>query len=474
MATALSLPAIAAMSMVAAAPAPIGAGRLLSDFSGANLSPARLRRPDLWRQLSLGMARIDAAWPAIQPRPNEWNWDDLDARVLECANAGVPVVLMVGYTPAWAAVEEDYVFEEAGHRWLVNVGPFDPAANGRSLRFHGFPLAGTGGEILEGTEANLRFRKVGEWTQFVSRVVTRYCGAPFNVRYYQIWNEFNWPPPWYMGTWRDFIDRVHLPAARIIRGHGGRVVFGGWACTAGPEELCDLLAYHDAWRLTDIIDFHYQTNAAFAVCYERFVKNGKCHGVWQTEVGWTNWKEYLINTYCRVFYWALKVGYDAPDKFRMFWFHFVGPGDLALTDQFAAGQPLTDHGRCLRTLANVLTGPVRPWNGFATEPALCFTLTEEQPSAEGFRTSHSIVVAAHLSEQMLASGRMFVMRLYGLASSALDVSVFDRYGESLDAEVKAAGRDIVITVTTSKLRAEVWRFDAKGATVLVRALVGQR
>ncbi|MCX7598371.1 MAG: hypothetical protein N2512_05830 [Armatimonadetes bacterium] len=469
MVTALYLAVVAAASILATAPIAAQSGGLFSDFSGANLSPARLSRPDLWRQLGLGMARIDASWPAVQPGPGEWKWDDLDARVLECANAGVPVVLMVGYTPAWTAVDGDYAFEEAGHRWQVSVGPFDAVGNSRSVRFRGLPLAG--GEALEGSEANLRFRKVSDWTRFVDLTVRRYSAPPFNVRYYQIWNEFNWPPPWYMGTWRDFIDRVHLPAARVIRSHGGKVVFGGWACTAGPQELCDLLEYNDAWRMTDIIDFHYQTNAAFEVCYERFVKSGKCHGVWQTEVGWTNWKEYLINTYCRVFYWALKHGYDTEDRFRMFWFHFVGPPDLALTDQFTSGQPLTDHGRCLRTLANILTGPVRAWRDFTTDPALDFTLTEEQPSAEGFATPHSVVVAAHLSAEMLGRGKVFTLRLRGLASLTLEVSVLDRYGEPLSARVEDAGKDLVVSIPLDDLMAETWRFEAKGTTVLVRALV---
>lgn len=469
----LHLSLIATVNLLLASSGSGASGSLFSDFSGANLSPARLNRPDLWRGLGLGMARIEAAWPSIQPRPTEWNWADLDVRVLECVNAGVPVLLMVGYTPPWAAVEEDYTFEEAGRQWHVSVGPFDAATNTRSVRFRGLPLAGGGGEVLEGTEANLRIRDVGAWTRFVNRLVTRYAAAPFNVRYYQIWNEFNWPAPWYMGTWRDFIDRVYLPAARVIRGRGGKVVFGGWACTAGPKDLCDLLEYHDAWRLTDIIDFHYQTNAAFQVCYERFVKTGKCRGVWQTEVGWTDWKEYLINTYCRVFYWALRRRYDAPDGFRLFWFHFVGPADLALTDQFTPGQPLTHHGRCLRTLANLLTGSVRPWDGFATDPPLAFSLTEEQPSAEGFQTPCSVVVAAHLPAEMLARGGQLALRLRGLAGRVADVRALDRYGEPVPADVKAAGSDLLISVPLDKLEAEVWRFEAKGATILVRALVRQ-
>jgi hypothetical protein len=64
------------------------------------------------------------------------------------------------------------------------------------------------------------------------------------------------------------------------------VVFGGWASTTGPQEPCNLLAYHDPWRCADIIDLHHQSNGAFVICYERYAAGGKGRGIWQPEKGW--------------------------------------------------------------------------------------------------------------------------------------------------------------------------------------------
>ena len=460
---------LAALLLASGRLAVAGEGRLFSDFSCANVSPARVDRPDLWRQLGLGMARCEATWPAVQPRPDEWQWADVDVRLLELANAGIPALLLIGYTPPWAWVDEGYTFEEAGHRWEVTLGAFDPSKGHRPAHLRLTHL--TDGKVTEGEPGNLPPKSVADWERFVEHVVRRYSRPPFNVRYFQVWNEFNWPVPWYMQTWRDFIDRIHVPAARIIRRHGGQVVFGGWACTAGPDDLCNLLEYHDAWKHTDIIDFHYQVNAAFQVCYDRYVRGGKCRGIWQTEVGWTEWKEYLVNVYPRVFYWALKHGYDNPDKYKMFWFHYVGPSALALTDQFAPGQPLGEHGKCLRTLANLLVGRVRAWDGYTTRPGLPFSLTEESPSSEGFATANGVVVAAHLPEAELANTTPLGFGLPGLAPRVVEVRACDRLGADLPVEVERRGRDLAVTVGLRAASPETWRFEARGLTVFLRVIL---
>jgi hypothetical protein len=366
-------------------------------------------------------------------------------------------------------VDQDYTFLESGHRWEVSFGAPDPATGARPGHLRMTNLAD--GKVTEPDAGNVPPKSVADWERYVAQVVRRYSRPPYNVRYFQVWNEFNWPTPWYLQTWHDFIDRIHIPAARIIRRAGGRVVFGGWACTQGAEDLCGLLAYHDAWRYTDILDFHYQVNSAFQVCYDRYVRNGKCRGIWQTETGWTEWKEYLTNCYARVFYWALKHNWDDPDKYRMFWFHYVGPGALALTDQFTPGQPVTEHGQALRTLANLLPGRVRAYDRFTTEPALPFTLTEEQGSSEGFATGNSVVVACHIPAGALAERQAVKVVLPGLAAGAVEVGAFDRLGNGLPSETARRGRDLSVIVDLKGAQPETWRFEAKGLSVYVRALL---
>lgn len=461
--------AIAAVALAAFLPArAVAAPRVqFRDFNCANLWPCRLSRPDRWRQLGLGMARYDVAWPSVQPRQGEWEWDGSDAALAELADAGVSVVVMLGYTPGWACVQQEYSFVEAGHKWEVLLQPFDSVAGYRPARVRRTRLSD--GSVHEGRAGNLPPRRVSDWQRYVDRTVSRYVKPPFSVRYFQIWNEFNWPE-WYHQTWRDFIDRIHIPAARIIRGYGAKVVFGGWACTSSAHELCRLLEYRDAWKYTDIIDFHYQVNHAFQVVWERFVRTGRCQGIWETEVGWVAWKEYLINTYPRLLYWALKHDWTHPDKYKVFWFHFSSVSALhGLTYQDKPDQPLSRHGRALRVLANTLPGPIRPWDGYATRPPLPFALKEEAPSSEGFATRSSIVVVCHLPDgsSALGTGRLSIT-LAPQAGTVIEAQAWDRAGRSLRVESKE-GRTYLVHL--DGCQPETWRFEARGVTVVFRALV---
>ncbi len=438
-----------------------------SDFNGANLWPARI---DLkwWRALGLGMARYDVSWPAVQPEPGKWNWREADAALLELANAGVPVLVLLGYTPPWAWVRGSYSFEEAGYRWDVEVRPQLPRPRAECIRLN--PRTG---ERKRMAASNLPPANVRDWVEYVRRVVERYSKPPFRVRYFQVWNEFNWPP-WYMQTWRDFIQRIHIPAAREIRRRGCKVVLGGWACTAGPEELCRLLRWRDCWRYVDVVDFHYQQNIAFQRVWDELVSRRRCWGIWETEIGWTPWSGYLANTYPRIFYWALNHGW-APGRYRVFWFHFSSAPALHGLVHASKGQSqLSAHGQALAHLAALLAGNVRPWRGFSCRPDFKFSLVGEEASAEGFAGPCSRVVVLHIPEAMLHSRPAIQVRLRSIAPEAVEVSCTDERGGPVKAEWRADGRDVVVSIPLEGLEADVWRFSAKGCTIYVRALIAAR
>jgi hypothetical protein len=94
----------------------------------------------------------------------------------------------------------------------VALGPPDPE-RGRRLRISS--LADS--QVTEAKAGTLAPKNVAGWQRFGEWVVENYSRPPDRIRFFGAGNEFNWPRPRYLRTWRDSLGRIHLPAARIIR-----------------------------------------------------------------------------------------------------------------------------------------------------------------------------------------------------------------------------------------------------------------
>jgi hypothetical protein len=201
--------------------------------------------------------------------------------------------------------------------------------------------------------------KLTDWTDYVSAAVTRYAAPPFNVKYFQIWNEPGDPGNL---TWRvadggnraqEFVDQIYNPAAAIIRSRGGQVVFSGWACDIGnsnwrkcEQNLNEWLNYHRAWANTDYIDLHYAPLYVWQELYSTWVASGKVKGLWQTEIGGDFSSGPLPGdlpaVYLTAMYWALSSGgwnERNPDRYKVFWYPgLAGGGSVALTTRPPGGR----------------------------------------------------------------------------------------------------------------------------------------
>jgi hypothetical protein len=186
----------------------------------------------------------------------------------------------------------------------------------------------------------------------VSAAVAHYAAPPFNIKYFQIWNEPGDPRNL---TWRvtdggdpgqEFVDQIYNPAAAIIHSHGGQVVFSGWACDIGnsnwrtcEQHLNQWLNYHRAWANTDYIDLHYAPLYVWQDLYSTWIANGKVKGLWQSEIGGDFAQGPLPGdlplVYLTAMYWALSSGgwnERNPDRYKLFWYPGIGPeGGAALT-----------------------------------------------------------------------------------------------------------------------------------------------
>ncbi|HTS10145.1 MAG TPA: hypothetical protein VMP68_31570 [Candidatus Eisenbacteria bacterium] len=280
------------------------------------------------KKLGVGWLRILFDWRAIEPHKGDWQWQHTDAAIEQVHRSGMEMLPDIAFTPGWAAMPAHPGFQP----------------------FNGPPA------------------KVADWEDFVEHVVSRYSAPPYNLRYFQIWNEPG--GPFFQGTDQQFADLVHIPAAKIIRTHHGMVVFGGLADVVNLQRFSALMNYHDLWRWTDIVDVHYKGFAEFQQFYLAWVANGKCRGMWQTEVGNTAEPGFLDSLYCRTLHWTVQVGWRDPDEFKLFWYAGQGPNDICLINvSKPPDQRVTGNGMQLAALNQVLgEGSLSNFTEFSTVP----------------------------------------------------------------------------------------------------------
>lgn len=328
-----------------------GADPSFRDFVGTNGVPTA----EMAQQMGIGWVRADLAWPNIEHQKGQFQWAAADNEIKQVEGMGLQFLATLDYSPAWAATDPK--------------NPKSPPKNPQ------------------------------DWTNFVEQVVARYSAAPYNVRYFQVWNEPTPRAGFFTGTPEQFIDQIYLPAAQIIRRHHCFVVFGGWPSSNPLPQYEQTLNYHDAWRWTDIVDVHYLAVSAWAHLCTDWVKTGKCRGVWQTEIGATPDVSYLPRYYLEGLYGALGAPWTDPDQYKFFWFTFnLGGSDSAIClvkPSGGGGLALTSHGVRLKVLNDVLGGgALSLLPGVSTRPSLPPSFTTVNSTALGFKVGESRAVVA--------------------------------------------------------------------------------
>ena len=389
----------------------------LRAFQGANY----LGPPEVMGAMGLGWAResFPCGWDAVEPTAGEWHWEAFDRRILDAYRQGVQVLPMLGYCAPWAA----------------------------SIPGDGFSPP----------------RSTIEWENYVEHMVARYTRPPFNVRYFQVWNEPTWEPlTFWHASGERWVDEVFIPAARIIRRYGGQVVFGGWP-VADAGHLTQALDYHDAYRYTDIVDVHYFGSTVFQDLYDRYVAPGPCRGIWQTEIGYHTYPNCYPNLYLRVLHWALRHDWHEVDQYKLFWFASWGAGldaERCLTGPGPEGNYTpSEHGRRATVMARVLgDGRLGLWEGFRADPALPPALEEETPTMLGFTVEPSRrVVALILDPDTVRDHPTVVLEVPGTPGEHVSVRLVDVLGTETAVPWSPTGDGLRMEVAAGSLTPYVAR-----------------
>ncbi|QKJ87781.1 hypothetical protein PMPD1_2844 [Paramixta manurensis] len=277
------------------------------DLFGTNYLPPG---KDTAKELGISWVRENFSWAQVEKVKGTYNWAPIDKKVQQAHAQGVEVLPLLAYTPAW---------------------------NRATPR--------TAGSAPKDYQA---------WVNFVQAAVARYSAAPYNLKYFQIWNEPTRKASYWLGSDQDFIDKIYLPAAKIIRQHHGKVVFGGWPASNSLNEFAKTIEYHNAIDYTDVLDFHYGSVHPYQWLYKRYVENNKVQGIWQTELGYTNKPESVALAYSFILDFALSHQWDDPMKYKAFWFPaWQGnkkPYRSMTISSTAASVALTDNGKQLKQL----------------------------------------------------------------------------------------------------------------------------
>jgi hypothetical protein len=176
--------------------------------------------------------RNDLNWSNVEPQntiPESFRWSStLDAWLAEVSSYGIKVILTVRSNPSWAATY-------AG-------GPID---------------------LVE----------IGEFVEFMEAAVARYSVPPYNVEYWEFYNEPDNGSEFYAeagwGYWgnepeayADMLAAVYGPMKAVDP--EAQIVFGGiaydrWDSMGGPfvELFLDGVLFHGGGDYFDVMNFHY-------------------------------------------------------------------------------------------------------------------------------------------------------------------------------------------------------------------------
>ena len=376
---------------------------MFAQFVGVCQGSPDSKQP-VWKFITF--TRSDLSWAALQPKgPDDWNRAYLEKwgrRILRNRERGVETLPMLGYMAPWAARRRAWSFVVGNVRYEV------AAAKGTEPRKAVAIRLDTGKEKeLTFSPGNLPPENVKDWERFVERVVAFLSKPPYNVTFFQPWNEAHdqFTGFWYGGL-DEYMRTIHLPAARIIRKHGCKVVYGGFPCCGTMQRLVHICDKYHAWDTLDILDIHYFPVSAWEYLFPRVIAAGKAEGLWQTEIGFTKSTGWAPNAYPRFFHWALAHEWRR-NRYRIFQFAYWSPDDpkaYGYRRCLLSGNRPSCHGKALMTLGRLLDSAViRPYAEWRTAPVLRTEINENLSSVEGFDTGRTIVLAVHLMKNNRAA-----------------------------------------------------------------------
>lgn len=363
--------------------------------------------------------RVDINWGEYEPQRGVYNTaylDEICQKALNWKKKGCTPLFIFAYGNVdWTVEPDAYEFTHKltnDHYYYGEIK--DVEINGTVRKGRYKKVTDRWGNVLDEkyVAVNSHYQMddsvTEEWKNFVRTFVGVLSQEPYNLEYYQIWNEAYPSSSFYYGDLEQYMNVVHKPAAEALREFpDAKIVFGGWPCCGPMSELIWLIDETDAWDLIDVIDIHYDPLSGMDYLYRAAKKRGvEAPMVWQTEMGFTVQGCYPPNIYPRTLRWAMEKGLYkiSDDSVKLFWFASGSPDDpkaYGWNCSVMAGNRLTDNGKGIKTFGELLyAAELEPYNNFRTSPYLMPEVVEMNSGAEGFLLDgRKAVVAVHLVKE---------------------------------------------------------------------------
>lgn len=195
-----------------------------------------------------------AFWRDVEPRQNEWNWQQFDRIVNLAETNSAELLYTLGQTPTWAALYPD------------------------SESAYGIPGSSSRPKTLQ------------DWRDYVRAVASRYRGR---IKYYEVWNEVD-QPTFYQGE-LEFLVSMAREAQAVIKSIDSNavVIAPSFVATGNGIEMLDQYLQLGGGEYSDVINVHFylpgisppEDIPSVAAAVRRVMKkNGQAEkALWNTE-----------------------------------------------------------------------------------------------------------------------------------------------------------------------------------------------
>ena len=315
---------------------------------------------ELW-DYSLGWLRVDLPWHLLEPEPGHWDSEFFDkwiARYVEPSlRRGVKVLPVLGYNADWSYRKDVWTYSYGDKTYTYKYLGNDKYK--RSIQEKGRALVSE--EVVTGRrQFPIAKSNIERWKSYIQKVVARLSVPPYNIEFFQVWNEAHPKSGFWSGDLDDYMRDIHLPAAEVIHSQGEKVVYGGWPLVGQFEEFMALMKKHEALSSVDVYSFHYRPVDSFERIYTRLVKEGiRNPSIWQTEIGFSSDRMLLPTTFVSAINWFLSVPGLSKDQFKLFWYAQGSPNSpeaYGYGKTLLTGKELSPHGVALKVLGEVFSG----------------------------------------------------------------------------------------------------------------------